>query len=258
MNELILSIITPTHNSGKTLLRYFNSLPRECSELFEIIIVDNNSLDDTLDIVNKYRNYFSIKVYQKGDKGIYDAMNIGVILSNGFYLYFLNSDDWLETNNFCLFLEHLLPCNYELFIFHQKRWVNSEKYFLDRPIFSKILDYTFPHQSLILSKKLFFDFGPYDLSFKVCADYDLLIKIFLSGVSPQYINNTLVNFSTTGYSSRISTLALYRKEVLKIWKKHNIYTQYKYLIFTTRTIGLLFRKLQQKWAGRGSNPEPTD
>jgi glycosyltransferase involved in cell wall biosynthesis len=194
MSSFILSIITPTLNSSLTIERYFNSLPPELSKFIEIVIVDNHSSDCTIEIVNQYKNKFSIKLYQKGDNGIYDAMNIGYKISSGKFLLFLNSDDWIEKDNFYFLIDLLRVSNENLIIFHQKRWINQSKFIIDKPILSDVMKSTIPHQCFIFSKNLFDRFGPYDTKLRVCADYDLLMNIFLSKEQPKYINVTLNKF----------------------------------------------------------------
>ena len=94
---MLFTLITVTLNSQKTILKTINSINNQTYEEFEYIIIDGGSSDETLQIIKKNlkKNYFLIS---EKDRGIYSAMNKGIKLSNGRYVAFLNSDDWLEND----------------------------------------------------------------------------------------------------------------------------------------------------------------
>ena len=68
------SVITVTYNAGKVLEDTIQSVAFQTYRNVEYIIVDGNSKDNTLEIVDKYRNRIS-QVISEPDKGLYDAMN---------------------------------------------------------------------------------------------------------------------------------------------------------------------------------------
>ena len=65
---------------------------------YEYIIVDGASKDNTLEIVNQYKDAFGdrLHIISEPDKGIYDAMNKGIRAASGTIIGIVNSDDWLE------------------------------------------------------------------------------------------------------------------------------------------------------------------
>ena len=94
---MFFTVITVTLNSEKTILKTINSINNQIYKEFEYIIVDGGSSDKTLQIIKENLKKKYILISEK-DKGIYHAMNKGINLSNGKFVGFLNSDDWLDDN----------------------------------------------------------------------------------------------------------------------------------------------------------------
>ena len=91
------SVITVTYNAEKVLEETIQSVITQTYRNVEYIIVDGHSKDNTMEIVNKYRNHIS-KVISEPDKGLYDAMNKGIRMATGDYLCFLNAGDEFHDN----------------------------------------------------------------------------------------------------------------------------------------------------------------
>ena len=101
------SVITVTYNAGKVLEDTIQSVIFQTYRNVEYIIVDGNSKDNTLEIVDKYRNRIS-QVISEPDKGLYDAMNKGIQLATGNYLCFLNAGDEFHDNETLQKIVHTL------------------------------------------------------------------------------------------------------------------------------------------------------
>ena len=92
-NKPLISIITTVKNGDKHLQEAIDSLNAQDYKNFEHIIIDGGSTDNTLSIIKKNSNKIDYWVSLENDKGIYDGFNLGMRLSKGNYLGFLNSDD---------------------------------------------------------------------------------------------------------------------------------------------------------------------
>ena len=99
-NKPILSIIIPVYNSGKYLSVCIDCCINQNVEKdkFEIICVNDGSIDECDDILNKYCNYPNVTILNKVNEGVSSAKNMGIKYSNGSYLWFVDSDDFIQKN----------------------------------------------------------------------------------------------------------------------------------------------------------------
>jgi len=95
MNELV-SVIIPTYNSEAFISRTIDSVLAQSYSKIEIILIDDNSIDNTKDIIEEYRiNDVRIRaIYQQPNQGAGEARNQGIKAANGKYLAFVDSDDY--------------------------------------------------------------------------------------------------------------------------------------------------------------------
>ncbi|MCP9767646.1 glycosyltransferase [Lacihabitans sp. LS3-19] len=94
----LVSIITITFNAEDYLQRTIDSIRNQSSKDFEYILIDGGSKDDTMEIVKRNENLFD-KVISEKDKGLYDAMNKGLIHAKGDYVWFMNAGDQIAEND---------------------------------------------------------------------------------------------------------------------------------------------------------------
>jgi glycosyltransferase involved in cell wall biosynthesis len=98
MTKPKISIITVVFNSENLIEKTINSILSQTYRNIEYIIIDGNSKDNTLQIINKYSDNIAC-IISEPDKGLYDAMNKGLLKATGDYVCFLNSGDQLYSNN---------------------------------------------------------------------------------------------------------------------------------------------------------------
>ncbi|WP_462266671.1 glycosyltransferase family 2 protein [Mucilaginibacter sp.] len=87
-----LSIITVVYNNVHDVERTLLSVTGQTYGNIEYVVIDGDSADGTLDVLERYRPHIS-KLISEKDKGIYDAMNKGLALATGDYVLFMNSGD---------------------------------------------------------------------------------------------------------------------------------------------------------------------
>ena len=96
------SIIIATYNTGKYVINSINSVLNQTYNQYEIIVIDDGSTDDTLEIIKKeYSNEKKITIIEKKHTGVSETRNIGLEKATGDWITFLDSDDWLDKN--CLY-----------------------------------------------------------------------------------------------------------------------------------------------------------
>ena len=92
-----ISIITVTKNSEKFLKENIKSVLKQNYKNYEHIFVDGNSTDNTIKIIRSYKKKVKL-IQNKNDKGLYDAMNVGIKYAKGDIIGILNSDDYFYDN----------------------------------------------------------------------------------------------------------------------------------------------------------------
>src|SRR5918993_177502 len=201
-----LSIIIPTYNSESTIDICLESLAAQNFRDFEVLIIDGLSTDRTIEIA---KEFFSknpdlehVLISEK-DNGIFDAMNKGALIAKGDWLYFLGSDDWLYSNDI---LSKVCPDLYKKgcaeFVYGNA-WLSDTKEIYDGKFsLRSLLKTNICHQAIFVKKTLFNELGPFDLRFRVHADWDFNVKVFLAKKKTQYKNMLIVQYSTQGYSSQ--------------------------------------------------------
>ena len=91
------SIVTVVYNAFSKIIRTIESILNQSFPVYEYIIIDGNSNDDSLQTINSYKYLFTDKnirfiVVSENDNGIYDARNNGILLSTGDWIGILNAD----------------------------------------------------------------------------------------------------------------------------------------------------------------------
>lgn len=94
-----ISIIIPVYNVAEYLPECLDSIVSQTLEDFEIICINDGSSDNSLAILQEYKSKDSrIKIIDKENEGSGIARNLGLSIATGEYVYFVDSDDWLENN----------------------------------------------------------------------------------------------------------------------------------------------------------------
>ncbi len=92
MFKPILSVITVVYNNVDHIERTLLSVINQTYERIEYVVIDGGSTDGTLEIIQRYSSK-TTQLISEPDKGIYDAMNKGLVLATGDYVLFMNSGD---------------------------------------------------------------------------------------------------------------------------------------------------------------------
>lgn len=243
----LFSIITVVFNGEKYLEQTIKSVINQNFRDFEYIIIDGGSTDNTHKIIKKYEKKIDYWVSEK-DKGIYDAFNKGMKLSNGKFISFINSDDVYKKNALKIISKYYLKDKNFDFIFGsvKKHWGVLHGY---RP---KKIKYSWGFYSshstgFFIKQKVARKVGFYNLKYKYHADYDyfyrLIIKKKMRGISTK--KNELVGvFRRGGFSSQISFWKKLKEEI-KIRYDNNQNVFLLMLIFCNkflRNLDQIFKK----------------
>jgi len=222
---LKISIITPTFNSQKTINENINSVLIQSYKNWEQIIIDNLSTDNTLSIIKKFNND-KIKIISEKDKGIYDAINKGILNATGEIISILHSDDLFFdkntlTNVTSNFLNSEISTVYGNLLYVKKSNKNKIIRYWQSNNFKKGLFYrgwSPPHPSFFVKKTIYEEFGNYKIEFGNSSDFELMFRLLEKNqVSSKYIDKVLVIMRYGGASNK-SLLNIFKQNltILKI------------------------------------------
>lgn len=199
-SNLQISIIIPTYNAGKTLSFALESILKQDFTDFEILVVDGLSTDDTLEVARRYRDQ-RIRIFSEKDDGIYDAMNKGIKLAGGKWIYFLGSDDKLYDKNVFNSLMPLLRNEKLEVIYGNVIWELSGKKYDGRFNKFKLLKKNICHQSMLTKKSVFNKIGKFELKYKALADWHFNMKWFNNkNIKHVYTDSIIAYYFDNGYS----------------------------------------------------------
>ena len=179
-----ISIIIATWNAAKTLNRCLDSIVPQLTNETELILVDGGSKDNTNNIIDSYGDKIAVHISEP-DKGIYDAWNKGVKAAHGDWVMFVGADDILLPNAINRYMEaiHNTPnVNSYDYICAHNEYVDMKGKLLkilgDMPTWSKMRrGMVAAHVASLHNRhNLFETIGGYNLDFKICADYELLLR----------------------------------------------------------------------------------
>lgn len=238
-----LSIITITHNVENSITRTMNSILNQTFPVYEYILIDGLSEDNTNLLIESYREGFEKKGIRfvhisERDKGISDAFNKGILTATGDLIGLINADDELlpETNKIlqvqyqesidvlygnCLWMDEINNIKYERKASEKLEYIRYEMLMI--------------HPSTFVRKMSYEKYGMFDTAYKYCMDEELLTRFYEGGAKFKYIDRKLTIFRAGGISDKdiITTLneglrlALDCKKSNKI-KAYSSYC-YKYL-----------------------------
>ncbi len=237
MKKYKISIITVTKNSEKFLLHNILSVKSQKYKKFEHIIVDGNSKDNTIKIINNHKR--SVKLIKnKNDKGLYHAMNVGIKKSSGDIIGILNSDDIYFKNTLNIVNEYFNKHKDLDFLFG-----SVYKHKLLSGYNPNIINWSFGFYTthsvgFFIKRKSQLKVGLYDLRYNYSADYDLFIRMIkkfkLKGLSTKK-SEIFGRFRRGGLSSKINFLD-YLMECNRIRLNNGQNFIQVYLIFILRIL----------------------
>lgn len=205
---MLFTVVIVTFNAEKYIDETLQSLLVQQCENYEVIIIDGASKDSTVkkifDLKKKFENKnILFQIVSEPDDGIYNAMNKGIKMAKGEYIYFLNAGDEIYDESVFGKLQTIIKNNIKDVYYGDTLCIND---FLYRkleglPIEMISEDIPFCHQSVIVKRELMLKYG-FDEKYKICADYDFFVKIFLYGAQFKYVDVIFSKYRMNGFSSR--------------------------------------------------------
>lgn len=204
-----LSIVTVSFNAENCIEKTILSVLNQTMPVYEYIMVDGGSKDKTYEIIKSYEQKFKNKgirflFHSEPDRGISDAFNKGIAQATGDVIGIINADDELipEANSVlnktynekdagvyygnCLWVDNVRGTEH----------ISYPKHDLARLLYYMVLI----HPSTFVKRKVYEEFGVFDITYRYCMDKELLYRFYKAGVQFQYVDATLTKFKAGGVS----------------------------------------------------------
>jgi glycosyltransferase involved in cell wall biosynthesis len=205
----LVSIITPAFNAAGTIERTIGSVLQQKYKKIEFILVDGLSSDQTPAIIRDAAAKDSrVRYTSEKDLGAYDAMNKGISMSSGDWIYFLGADDLLVH-------ESILQELYEEEYFSQEKvfygnviiegetpWAKDQEVYAGEYDLSALLKRNICHQSIFYPRRIINQAGFFNQDYVVCADWDYNLRCY--AIEPfLYVDKIIARFKGGGISTNV-------------------------------------------------------
>jgi putative colanic acid biosynthesis glycosyltransferase len=200
LEDIILSIITVVKDDPIRLLKTINSLQNFYgSRQIEHVIIDGKSDYETLNIIGSVKKFNNVKFLSEEDKGIYDAMNKGVLLASGKYLLFLNCGDEVIIDKKQILSSLSNTPDADILCFPCQ--LNDGLTVLNLSP-KLMIKHKMPtsHQGMFILKN-YIVHNLYDVRYRIAADYDLYLSAIFHRVAVLTKSNPITSIQLQGYSS---------------------------------------------------------
>ena len=243
-----ISIITVCYNAAETIEKTIQSVLQQSYHHIEYLIIDGQSQDSTMLIVQKYADKIA-KIVSEPDKGIYDAMNKGINHASGDILYFLNADDRLYDRNIIedivaqfksdgniglifgrLAFENV-PQNHQVIVDE----LRSATYKNRRELLAHIP----PQQAIIARRRVFEQAGKFDTNYTIAADTDWFLRCIKKKVPAKFIDKKIAYFNSQGLSYTQKAKAI--RERIKAVRSNSSFIDFWFYFMPVRSwLALIF------------------
>jgi len=219
-----ITILTASLNSEKTIDKSLRSVRNQTFQDLEQIIVDGRSCDRTIEIIKHYEKLYNLTWLSEPDNGISEALNKGLKLAKGEYIYVLGTDDYFVDGDVLGRIhETVKDEHYDIY---------SLPVIFNHPahgkLYSKPLRFKawhrfrniFRHQGVFVHRRLFNRVGNFNEHYSIAMDYDFFYRAMLAGCSIKYLDMPIAFVGGTGLSSIRQHLVKRLQEEILIQKSN--------------------------------------
>jgi len=194
-----ISIITVVYNDENRIRKTIESVINQTYNNIEYIIVDGNSTDNTINIINNYQNKTSL-IISEADNGIYDAMNKGLRVSTGDRVLFLNAGDELFDKYIISSIINFLKGKEQYALVYGNVFLKGVNQILkSKPIknINKVM--VTNHQACFFNTKIHKNYY-YNLNYKIAADYEVIFKMYYNNEEFAVIDSVISKVEPNGFA----------------------------------------------------------
>lgn len=232
-----LSIVTVALNSADHIASAIESVIAQDVPVAEYIVIDGQSADETVAIVESYRPALGdrLVVVSEKDGGLYDAMNKGIARATGDVIGILNSDDRCLPGAFAAVEEAFRSQEADIYY---GEVVVAESYgrrIMKGSTAAIRSRMSIGHPACFVRKNAYARWGTFDTRYALAADYDFLLRCYLGGARFLHVDHLLAEYNPGGASSQTFRIA---REIYAIHRRH-LGTSHAARWYLHRTAGAL-------------------
>lgn len=246
-----ISVITACRNSVQTIEKAIQSVLSQDYSDVEYIVIDGASSDGTLKVLDKYASQIDCLVSEP-DEGIYDALNKGFKKASGDIIGLLHADDFFAQNDTLSRLVETLQKTNADAVYGDLQYVskaNTEKvirHWKSGGFSRQKLHFGWmpPHPTLFMKRKCYETNGFFDTSFRIAADYDLILRNFsTSDFKPAYLPEVVCKMRVGGASNKsLKNILRKSKEDWRALRKNRFGGFYTLIFKNLRKLGQFVKK----------------
>jgi glycosyltransferase involved in cell wall biosynthesis len=228
---LKITVITVCYNSAAHIADALRSVDSQTWKDTEHIIVDGASADDTMKIVRSHPQPWR-RAISEVDKGIYDAMNKGILMAEGEVIGFINSDDFYSS-------PHVLARVADAFTDPSVDACYGDLCYVERDNIETVVRYWHssgfspglflrgwcpPHPTFFVRKSVYERLNTFDLQYRIAADVELMARFMeVHRIETRYIPEVLVTMRLGGTTNRSwSNVVKQNREIFRALKAHGL------------------------------------
>ena len=219
MQKTLVSIITVCWNSEKYIRDTLESVLNQTYKNIQYIIIDGKSTDKTLSIIDEYKEQFGdrLTLVSEKDSGIYNAMNKGLALVKGELVGIINSDDYYELDAVEKMVEQYELHGSGVYYGYERSLKDEKEYCIVRKNPHFLNETMLAHEATFITNDIYKKIGNFNESYRIVADYDLMLRIKKAEINFFPVNAIISNFRFGGASSS-RTVWLEMFKLKRNWK----------------------------------------
>lgn len=212
------SVITINYNNKDGLKKTLDSIAKQTSKDYELIVIDGGSTDGGTALLDEYKDYITYSVSEP-DNGVYNAQNKGVKVATGEYCIFMNSGDFFYSNDVLEKVAAELEDGIDIAVgstYCVKSKNVHENHFYESPTYLTLwrVYVGINHQASFIKRNLLLN-NPYDESMKISSDWKFFLQeLILNERRYQHLNVVVAQYDMNGISCNETLLMKEKHDVM--------------------------------------------
>ena len=225
-----ITVITAVYNNHATIVDAIDSMLAQSHPDVELIVIDGGSTDGTLEVLQAYADNITVLISEP-DRGIYDALNKGLVHVTGEVVGFLHSDDVFADAQVLARIAGVFSASGVDAVYGDLEYVKKSapelvvRYWKSGEYSADKLRHGWmpPHPTFYVRRAVYQRLGGFDLSYRIAADYDCMLRFLANGIQVAYLPQVLVKMRLGGASNKsLKNIWLKSREDLRALRQNRV------------------------------------